>query len=474
MKLNKTKIIATLGPASDSLLPELIQAGVNVFRINFSHAEYDRTKAIIKTIRELSTKIQRPVAILADLQGPKIRVGKVEEGAMLFEGQSFTLTNEECLGNADRAYISYTQIAQDAQVGEHILIDDGKILVEVTHTDQDKGIVTTKVIQGGELKSNKGVNLPNTTTSIPALTEKDIADARFAIQQGVDWIALSFVRSAQDIHQLAQIVEQESDQYVPIVAKIEKPEAVEHLDEIIEATDAIMVARGDLGIEMPIHEVPVIQKNIVKKARKMAKPVIIATQMLESMINQMMPTRAEANDVANAVMDGADAVMLSGETAVGKHPVEVVKTMSDIIASVEKSRGLRPARRLMFDPRSSRYITDTVCQNATQVAVEVHAKAILTLTNSGYTGYKIASYRPGMHILVFTSNTRLLNQMSLVWGVFTFFYDKFESTDQTISDINQMAVDRLGLESSSYVINLSSMPIHDRGKVNTLRISQLK
>jgi len=474
MKLNKTKIIATLGPASDSKILELIECGVNLFRINFSHAEYERTEKTISKIRSISDEHHIPVGILADLQGPKIRVGKVSEGSYLNEGASFVLTNQEVIGDAQQAYISYTRIAQDAQVGERILIDDGKIVVEVVSTDERKGIVYTSVIQGGELKSNKGVNLPNTATSIPALTEKDIRDVRFAMQQKVDWFALSFVRSAQDIQQLAKIIEQESPVHIPIVAKIEKPEAVDNLDDIISTADAIMVARGDLGIEMPIHEVPVIQKNIVKKSRRLGKPVIIATQMLESMIHSMMPTRAEANDVANAVMDGADAVMLSGETAVGKHPEEVVKTMSDIIASVERSRGLRPARRVIFDPRSSRFVTDTVCQNATQVAVEIHADAILTLTNSGYTGYKIASYRPGMNILVFTSNRRLLNQMSLVWGVVTFFYNSFESTDQTINDINAMAKERLNLQTDAYVINLSSMPIHERGKVNTLRITQIK
>jgi pyruvate kinase len=470
----KTKIVATLGPAtsSKSVLRDMMLAGVNVFRINFSHADYADVSERIKMIRELNEELGLYTSILADLQGPKLRVGAMEDDVTVVPGDAFTFaTGTSFVGNASRAYMTYKSFPKDVKVGERVLLDDGKLMFEVVSTNGTDEVLT-KVIQGGPLKSKKGVNLPNTKVSLPALTEKDIKDAIFAIGEKVDWMALSFVRFSQDIIDLQELIAKHSDVKIPIISKIEKPEAIENIDEIIHHTDALMVARGDLGVEIPAEEVPLIQKQLVLKAKHARKPIIIATQMMETMIDSLTPTRAEVNDVANSVMDGADAVMLSGETSVGKYPVQVIEKMSSILRAVEHSDliqvPLAPPKE-----RTRRYMTKSVCYHAAIMANEINATAISTLTNSGYTAYQISAWRPASHILVFTSNKRILTQLDLLWGVKAFYYDSMVSTDQTIEDLNNMAKQAGYVTKGDMIINLASMPIKERGMVNTLKISDI-
>jgi len=470
----KTKIVATLGPATStkSVLRDMILAGVNVFRINFSHADYSDVSARIKMIRELNDELGVYTSILADLQGPKLRVGVMEEGIVVAPGDQVTFaTGAPFVGTATRAYMTYDSFPQDVKVGEKVLLDDGKLLFEVVSTN-GKDEVVTKVVQGGPFKSKKGVNLPNTKISLPALTEKDVEDAIFAIGEKVDWIALSFVRFSQDLKDLQELIAKHTDLKIPIVSKIEKPEAIENIDEIIEYTDALMVARGDLGVEIPAEEVPLIQKQLVLKAKHARKPIIIATQMMETMIDSLTPTRAEVNDVANSVMDGADAVMLSGETSVGQYPVQVIEKMSSILRAVEHSEliqvPLTPPVNL-----SRRYVTKSVCYHAAIMANEMKTTAIATLTNSGYTAYQISAWRPSAHILVFTSNKRILTQLNLLWGVKAFYYDSMVSTDQTIADLNEIARKAGYVIQGDTIINLASMPLKEKGMVNTLRVSTI-
>ena len=474
MILNKTKIIATLGPSSTqkTKLKSLMLAGVNVFRINFSHALHDEVKNTIENIREISSSLNIHVSILGDLQGPKIRLGLVKENVSVKKGDVLSITTNE-IDHGDNSLISinYSGFPKDVSEGEKVLIDDGKLIFKTLKTNS-KDLVEVKVIQGGALKSKKGVNLPNTNISLPALTKKDKEDALFAIENHFDWIALSFVRTKKDIKQLQKLIEKHSEHKIPIIAKIEKPEAIENMNGIIKVSDGIMVARGDLGLEIPAEEVPLKQKLLVKKAKQARKPIIIATQMMESMIDSLTPSRAEVNDVANSVMDGADAVMLSGETSVGKFPVEVVKTMGKIISSVENSPLIKVPNTLP-EIKSKRVITKAVCFHACNIANELSASAICTLTNSGYTAWQISSWRPNSTILVFTSNKRILSQLSLLWGVKCVYYDNFVSTDKTVEEVNQLALDRGFVRKNDLVINLAAMPVKDRGQVNTLRISRL-
>ena len=473
-KIKKTKIVATLGPASSSeeVIEKMMLAGVNVFSINFSHADHDDVAERIRIIRSLSEKHKTYTAILADLQGPKLRVGVIEEGAVVEAGDTVEfITTAPFVGNAQKAYMTYQQFPKDVTAGERILLDDGKLIFEVTATDK-KEKVTAKVLQGGPFKSKKGVNLPNTNISLPALTEKDVTDAVFAIQQKVDWIALSFVRNSDDLIGLRQLIEEHSEHKIPIISKIEKPEALENIDKIIAYSDGLMVARGDLGVEVPAAEVPLIQKQLVNRAKKARIPVIIATQMMETMIDSLTATRAEVNDVANSVMDGADAVMLSGETSVGKYPVQVIETMTSILKSVENS----PLIEVPQNPpsiRTKRFITKSICYHAANMANEIDATAICTLTNSGYTAFQISAWRPKAHILVFTSNKIILSQLNLLWGVKAFYYDKFESTDKTVEQVNAIAQENGWAEAGDMLINLAAMPIKEKGMVNTLRVSQL-
>jgi pyruvate kinase len=471
----KTKIVATLGPASSTrdVLHNMIKAGVNVFRINFSHADYKDVQEKINIIRELNKEYGYTTSILADLQGPKLRVGTMAEDVIVNPGDIITFsTKEEFKGDAKNVYMNYKQFPKDVQSGERILLDDGKLIFEVVETNNIDQ-VTAKVIQGGPLKSKKGVNLPMTKVSLPALTEKDIKDAIFAINAQVDWIALSFVRTKEDLMDLQNLIKEHSDYKIPIIAKIEKPEAVKNIKKIIAHCDALMVARGDLGVEIPAQEVPLIQKELVNIAKNARIPVIIATQMMETMISSLTPTRAEVNDVANSVMDGADAVMLSGETSIGSYPIQVIEKMTQIIQSVENS----PLIRVPQTPpqiKTNRYITKNICYHAALMANEIEAKAICTLTNSGYTAFQISAWRPNSNILVFSSNKRIITQLNLLWGVQAFYYDKYVSTDETIEDINRMVAEKGFAQSGDMVINLAAMPIIEKGMVNTLRISEIK
>lgn len=471
--IKKTKIIATMGPASSNkeVLKKMIQKGVNVCRLNFSHGSYEDHLTTINTIREINNELGTHIAILADLQGPKIRTRKMEEGVMLVPGEEVTIVTEEVIGNKDRFAINYSQLPKDVEAGEKILLDDGKLTFEVVSTNKKNEIIA-KIIYGGILSSNKGVNLPNTKISLPSLTEKDLEDLKFAVKQNVDWIGLSFVRSARDIIELKHHISVQQGK-AKVIAKIEKPEALEDIDAIIEETDGLMVARGDLGVEIPFQNVPLIQKMIIKKGTLHAKPVIVATQMMESMITNSTPTRAEVNDVANAVLDGADAVMLSGETSVGAFPIEVIDAMSNIVKEIETFDGIYNKEELP-EKNHNRFITDSICFNACRLSRRVDAAAILTMSFSGYTAYKIASQRPKARIFVFTRNKQILTQLSLIWGVQGYFYDKSVSTDHTIADIKFLLKKEGVLEVDDLVINIASMPIEEHGNSNMLKLSRIE
>lgn len=470
---NRTKIVATLGPASASkeVLLKMIKAGMDICRINFSHGKHEDLAKLIKTIREINAKHNMHVGILADLQGPKIRVGEMENnGVMLKRNQELVMTTKPCIGTSERLYISYQEFPKDVKVGEIILLDDGKLQFKVLSSNK-KDTVKVKVIYGGILSSNKGVNLPDTKVSIPSLTEKDRKDLDFILKQEVEWVGLSFVREAKDIIELKEIIKKRGS-HARVIAKIEKPEALKNLDEIIAATDGVMVARGDLGVECPMEEVPIIQKKIVKKCMEHAKPVIIATQMMESMITNPRPTRAEVNDVANSVLDGADAVMLSGETSVGQYPVEVIQSMQQIIHKIEKTS--YPYMQMQAPhKKSATYKSDSICYNACIMAEQNDALGIVSMTHSGYTAFRISSHRPKALTFIFTSNKSLLCLLSLVWGVRGFYYDKFESTDKTMSDVNGMLRHAKLVKKGDCVINTASTPIGRSGRTNTIRISTI-
>ena len=474
----KTKIIATLGPATSSkeVMLELVKAGADVFRINFSHADYELVKRNVDIIREINQEYGFNTSILGDLQGPKLRVGVVKDGSYLNPGDILTFTNEKCEGDSTKVYMTYERFPQDVKVGEKILIDDGKLVLEVIETNE-KDTVKARTIQGGPLSSKKGVNLPNTNVSLPALTEKDIEDAKFMLDNEFDWIALSFVRHAQDLIDLKDLIKNysKSEFRTPIIAKIEKPEGVHNIDEIMLECDGIMVARGDLGVEVPMEEVPLIQKKLVDKARHYSKPVIIATQMMETMINSLTPSRAEVNDVANNVLDGADAVMLSGETSVGKYPVDVVKNMTKIIKNIETTPLYEKKNDIIekITCVDDRFITDMICLNAVKIAETTGAEAIITLTYSGYTAFQISAHRPHARIIVFTSNPRVLTMLNLLWGVKAFFYDMNKSTDETVIQVNMLTHNYGYVEKGDFVVNLNAMPVYEGGKTNTLRLSTI-
>ena len=474
MKFKKTKIIATLGPASSGkeMIKKLIKSGVDVLRVNFSHATHDEVERIVDDVNGLRKELGSNVTLLGDLQGPKIRIGELENDIELKKNQSLSICSNLSESNGiDKIFISYPSFAKDVKPGENILVDDGKLIFKVISTNK-KDTVDIKVVQEGVLKPRKGVNLPNTKISQPALTEKDIDDAKFAVKKSFDWIALSFVRSKKDVLQLRELIESQCDYHIPIISKIEKPQAIEKIDSIIKVSNGIMVARGDLGIEIPAEEVPLNQKKIVAKCKKRGIPVVIATQMMESMIDSLTPSRAEVNDVANSVMDGADAIMLSGETSMGKYPCEVVKKIGDIIHGVEDS----PLIKIPVDLpeiKSDRLITKSICKNAATIANEISASAICTLTNSGYTGWQISSWRPSALVIVFTSNKKILTQMNLLWGVKGVYYNNFESTDKTVEEVNSLALENKYIKKGDFVINLAAMPIYEKGQVNTLRITKI-
>lgn len=472
--MKKTKIVATMGPASTNskeVLKEMILNGTNVCRLNFSHGKHDDHLNTIKMVREINSELDVDVALLADLQGPKIRIGEVENNKIeLINGSQLIITTVACVGTAEKVYLTYKEFPKDVAVGDLVMLDDGKLRLEVTATNGEDE-VTTKVINGGILSSKKGVNLPNTKISLPCLTVKDLRDLDFALEHNVDWIGLSFVRSAKDIDDLRKLITKKN-KHSKIIAKIEKPEAVKDIEAIIRSTDAVMIARGDMGVELPMEQVPNIQKMIIKKSRSFGKPTIVATQMMESMITNFSPTRAEVNDVANAVLDGADAVMLSGETSVGKYPVEVIKAMSKIVCEIENNDEIYHKEEVP-ERSEDRFISDSICFNACRLSQRVQATAIITMTFSGYTAYKISSQRPKSHIFVFTENRQILTQLNLVWGVKGYFYDKMGSTDQTIVDCQNFLKDKGLVEKGDYVINVASVPIEDKGKSNMVKLSQI-
>ncbi|MGV6860605.1 MAG: pyruvate kinase [Putridiphycobacter sp.] len=470
----KTKIVATMGPASTNskeVLKEMILSGTNVCRLNFSHGTHQNHLNTINLIREINDELGCNVAILADLQGPKIRIGEVENnGVELVDGANLTITTKECVGTKDKVYLTYQNFPKDVAVGDLVLMDDGKLQLKVTSTNK-KDLVETTVLHGGILSSKKGVNLPNTKISLPCITEKDAKDLEFALQQEVDWIGLSFVRSARDIIELKHIISKNGSQ-AKVIAKIEKPEAINDIDDIIIATDALMVARGDLGVEVPMEKVPTLQKMMIKKCRSYAKPTIVATQMMESMIQNFTPTRAEVNDVANAVLDGVDAVMLSGETSVGKYPVEVIKAMSKIVQQVEESEEIYYKEEIP-EKNQERFISDSICFNASRLAQRVEAKGIVTMTFSGYTAYKISSQRPKADTFVFTENRQILTQLNLVWGVKGYYYDKMVSTDHTIADSKYILKKKGLLKKGDLVVNIASIPIEEKGPSNMVKLSYI-
>ncbi|MDB5123853.1 MAG: pyruvate kinase [Mucilaginibacter sp.] len=478
MKLNynRTKIVATMGPASakKDVLLAMIKAGVNICRLNFSHGRANDHKEVIDTIREINEQYKTNVGILADLQGPKIRIGLVKDGGIhLVNGTRINITTHECIGDDNQIYITYETFPQDVQRNEIILLDDGKIQMKVIETNRLDTVVC-EIMHGGILTSRKGVNLPNTKVSIPSLTEEDLENLKLALEWDVDWIGLSFVRTGQDIIDLKRIIAA-SGKAAKVIAKVEKPEAIDNIDEIIAATDGVMVARGDLGVEMPLEEVPLLQKMIARKCREASKPVIVATQMLESMITTPRPTRAEVNDVANSVLDGADAVMLSGETSVGEFPVIVIETMSKIIRNVEDlGYPFNTNKESNTDVSSPNYLSDAVCGSAVYLAEHTNAVGIVSMTLSGYTAFEISSYRPKASTYIFTSNKHLLNALSLVWGVRTFYYDQLDSTDQTIADVNNILKAESLVLAGDVVINTAAVPISKQGKTNMLKVTVIE
>ncbi len=473
----KTKIIATLGPASSSpaMLKKLIYAGVDVFRLNFSHVDYKVFSRIIHDIHDLNAKLETHVAILADLQGPKIRVGEVApEGIPLSEGQTIYFTNDEHESGGEKIFVNYKDFARDVHVGENILLDDGKISLRISKTD-GKSEVEARVLDGGLLMSRKGVNLPDTKVSLPSLTEKDKQDVKFILDHKVDWIALSFVRLAADIEGLKSLMKTLSpNRILPVIAKIEKPEGVKNIDSIVMAADGIMVARGDLGVEVPLQNVPMIQKMIVKKCLSQARPVIIATQMMEGMINSTRPTRAEVNDVANSVMDGADALMLSGETSVGKFPTETVETMQKIISEVELYEGIYHRHHIPTVKNNPRFISDSIIYSGCNVAREAGAKAIVSVASSGYSTAKIASHRPNAVIFGFANTQDILRRLNIVWGVKPVFFDRYINTDQTISDLKQELKQKGLVQPGDLLVHISNMPINEPGKSNMLKLGYVE
>lgn len=472
--MKRTKIVATMGPASNQpeVLRELIAEGLNVARLNFSHGDHSVHGQTLQTIRSLNEELGTHVSTLADLQGPKLRVGDIEGGVMnLVDGEMLFIRTGREVGKDGVVCTNYMQFAKDVQPGEPVLLDDGKLELKVLETN---GVDEVKclIVHGGKLKPRKGINLPSTAISLPCITEKDSEDLDFALENDVDWIGLSFVRRAADIHELRARIEA-TGKHSRIIAKIEKPEALSDLDAILDATDAVMVARGDLGVEIPMQDVPLVQKDIIRRCMERSKPVIVATQMMESMIEAPVPTRAEVNDVANAVLDGADAVMLSAETSVGAYPVNAVRSMTRIIESMEAHDDMYYRERVPMAATDERFISDSICYNACRLAKRVNASAIVTMTFSGYTAMQVASQRPKSHIFVFTANKRILSQMSLVWGVTAHPYLKMVSTDHTIADIKYVLFKQGDVREGDFVIHLASMPIADAGTTNMLKLTKV-
>ncbi len=470
--IRKTKIIATIGPSTSSkeMLKKVIKKGVNVCRLNFSHLSHDIAKQIISNIKEINQELHVHTAILADLQGPKIRVGDFTKPIKLIKGHEVVFSTKE---KKNTIYINYKNFAKDVNVNDVVLLDDGKLTLKVVSTNK-KDTVFLKVVFGGFLESRKGVNLPKTPISLPCITKKDKSDLEFILAEKIEWIGLSFVRRAKDVMLLKKIVSSKKS-YHKIIAKIEKPEAIRNIDKIIEVSDAVMVARGDLGVEVPSQKVPLYQKMIVNKCIINAKPVIIATQMLESMTENTTATRAEVNDVANSVIDGADAVMLSAETSVGKNPLKAVDTMRKIIKNIENSDhniSKNTETRPLINNR--RLLTNAICSHACDIAKKTKAKAIVTITYSGFNTIKTSSFRPHAFIYAFTNNHTILNTLSLVWGVEGFYYDRGLTTDQTVTETKEILKKEKKLKKGDLVVNLASMPAQEKGMTNMMKISKIK
>ncbi len=470
-RITRTKIIATVGPASASykMLKKLTDAGVNTFRLNFSHGTHEAHKKVIDSIKKIRTELKRHIGILADLQGPKIRIGEVAKAPVyLIDGKEILLTTIKSNSDAKNIFVNYSKFASDVNAGDAVLIDDGQLELKVISTN-NIDTVKCKVLHGGALNSRKGVNLPHSETSLPSLTKKDLKDLKFILNEGVNWIALSFVRNAKDIIHLKKLIAK-SGKNIKVIAKIEKPQAVLNIDDIIRESDGIMIARGDLGVEMPQQDIPITQKLVIAKCIKEAKPVIIATQIMQSMVENPRPTRAEINDVANGIFDGADALMLSAETATGKFPVLVIDTIKDIALNIEKQESIFNKKQVA-DMHSKTYLSDAICYNACKISGDVNAAAIISMTRSGYTAFMISSYRPKARILIFMEDKNLLDTLSMVWGVETFAYKKFASTDETIDDVKKIVKDFGRVQKGAIVINTAAMPVHWKGTTNMLKIS---
>lgn len=473
INFNKTKIIATVGPASNTYekLMALIAEGTDVFRLNFSHGTHDDHLKVINTVRRINKEHNMHICLMQDLQGPKIRLGDVGGGSFeIIEGQKLKLVCDDVPSVPGRLSTVYKDMAKDVRVGDSILIDDGKIELKVIYTDQENE-VDAEVIYGGTIKPRKGINLPHSKVSAPSLTPKDLRDLEFGLNNDVEWVALSFVRKVEDIVAIKEIIAKHKKD-TRVIAKIEKPEAIKNIDGIIQVCDAIMVARGDLGVEVGMEEVPMMQKMLVEKANAAGKPVIIATQMMESMITSPRPTRAETNDIANAVMDGADALMLSAETAAGQYPVETIRSMNRTIQSVEAHAEIFH-KSFVYNPQSETFYNDSLVANAVNLCRDTNATAIIGLSKSGYTAFQIAKHRPKASIFIFTDNKPLLNVLNLVWGIRGFYYGKFatSNTDETISDVKKMLVRSGHLTKGDVFINTGSMPVNAAKKTNLVKLS---
>lgn len=471
VRINKTKIIATYGPACSKIevMEDMIRNGLDVFRFNMSHGDHKQHIDGYQKVRQINKEHNLNIAILADLQGPKIRLGEVRDNMEVLEqGREVEITNKECISTFKKLYISYHNLPKEVEPGDAILIDDGKIELKVLNTNRKDKIIA-RVVTGGKISNNKGVNLPDTKTTVPALTEKDKKDLKFAIANGANWIALSFVRSPQDVLELKKIIGKKNS-YMKVMAKIEKPEALKELDEIIKVSDGIMIARGDLAVEVPQERMPLIQKDIIAKCIKYAKPVVVATQMMDSMIENPNPTRAEITDVANAVIDGADAVMLSGETSTGKHPVKVIQVMEKILSNIEHANIIYDKQQ-KADKNSATYLSDAICYNAARISSDLEARAIIGMTFSGYTAFMLSSYRPKANIFIFTENRDLLNTLSMCWGVRPFFYDKFVGTDTSIRDVIRILKENNLLKAGDLAVNIGSMPLANKGRANMVKVT---
>ncbi|HEY4287284.1 MAG TPA: pyruvate kinase [Puia sp.] len=473
---HKTKIVATVGPACDTYdkLLELVKAGVNVFRLNFSHGDHEGKAKIIEHIRNINITEPYNISILGDLQGPKLRVGDMKDGGLpIAPGDILTFTSKEkVVGTKEKIYVSYPNLHHDVQVGNKILIDDGKLEVVVVNVTPD-GDVKVAVTYGGVLLPKKGVNLPDTKISLPAMTEKDIIDLEFIIEQQLDWVALSFVRRVEDIIDLKRRLAEKNSQ-TKVIAKIEMPSALDDLRNIVLESDAVMVARGDLGVELPVEKVPAAQREIIRKCIHRAKPVIVATQMMESMIDRVKPNRSEITDVANAVLEGADAVMLSAETATGNHPALVVETMRKIILEVERTEyRYNREEDLVPQPHSPSFLSDAICYNACKLAKDANADALVGMTQSGYTAFILSSYRPRSPLYIFSKEKSLINQLSLSWGVRAFHYAEEESMDDIIHDQHAILKERGFVKTGDVVVNTGSLPIQEHLATNMLKITKL-